>query len=328
MFFFIYFFTTAILLALGYFQGDASWWLALVNSFKYWLFLPLIIFWIETLWEGFTGFRTFCLLLLTGLWVYWYLWFPFYEKPPLVVGQPFKVMTHNLLFKNPNIDAVSDMVLKANPDTVSFQEVTESQGRQLKEKLKALYPNVTAVPALDVLTFSKLKIDKVVQVPCQPGYAQLVKLTHPTRPIYLVNLHTESIDPLDAFGSGERIAQAYHRREEMIMTVFAYLKNNSIPIEDTIMVGDFNSTEGNNLYKIINSYGLVDAYRAVSPILSTSFTFPQNMLGLLNRPGKVFPMLRIDYVYAGAKIKPLKGQVINEPTGSDHKPVMVELGLI
>jgi endonuclease/exonuclease/phosphatase family metal-dependent hydrolase len=327
---FLYIIGSAILLAAGYFWGDSLWWLALVNSFRYWLFAPLILFWIEQLWEGIDQGKGAALGVLTALWLFLYLWFPFYEKPG-VVEHPLKVMTFNLLYKNQNLDSVANAISKSDPDIVALQEITETQGKVLKNKLSANYPYTSFSSPhniLGVATFSKWKIERSSQIPIQIGYSQLVTIKHKNKNFHLVNIHTESIEPLDVFGQGTRILKAYQRREELIFGILAYLKNASAPLEDTILLGDFNSTEGNKLYRIIQAAGFTDSYRAVNSIFPNSFTFPNNLLGLFNREMKTFPILRIDYIYTGSHFKPISGYIFSGNTGSDHKPVIMNLGIL
>lgn len=336
MLFYLYVFIASGLLAAGYIMGDASWWLALINSFRYWLFVPLIIFWIEHLWVGLEKTPGIFLTLLTGLWIYFYIWFPFYEgldkkNTEKLIGPPIKVMSFNLLYKNINFDKVISTIREEAPDIVAFQETTQENATTLKENLAKDYPYVSFRSKRDIIgvsTFSKLPIESDAYIPTKVGYSELVKIKHPTRDFYLVNVHTESIDPLDLFGNEKNILRAYKDREKMLKDVVDSLKASSIPVSNTIVVGDFNSTEGNYLYRIMKSFGYKDSYREVNAILPSAFTFPNNVEGLLNRKGKFWPVIRIDFIYSGLGFKPLKSEVIDTETGSDHKPVMSTLGFV
>ncbi len=330
MFYYLYFFITSLLLLASYLLGDSYWWLALINSFRYWLFLPLVVFWIETIWEGATEFRVVTLSLLTGLWAFWYLWYPFYEKP-LPVQATVKAMTFNVLFRNDNFDSIISAIKTSDPDFVTLQEVTATQGNALKKGLADTFKYSTYASGKDILgvaTLSKFKIESVTQIPVSIGYSQVVKLKGPNKSFYVVNVHTESIDPLDVFGSGQNIERAYRHREEMLANIVKFLQQNNISLQDTIIAGDFNSTEGNKLYRNMKAYGFTDSYRAVNTVLPNAFTFPNNLLGLLNRKVNTFPLLRIDYIYAGSGFKPINGQVYAEQTGSDHRPFLVNLGVL
>jgi len=336
MLFYLYIIISYGLLIYGYLQGDSSWWMALINSYRYWLFVPAIIFWIEKLWNGIENLQALLLVLLTGAWIYFYVFFPFYEafdksKTPQFVGQPLKIMTFNILYKNGNYPLIVNAVQKGDPDIISFQETTATQAQQLKDSLKEQFPYMSfksIKEAVGVTTFSKIPLDSVQFFNLGVGQAQFMRVKTESRAIYLVNVHTESINPLDVFGEGDNIIRAYKQREKMIKSVIDGLSASNIPLSDTVFVGDFNSTEGNDLYKLMKSAGFSDTYRSVNPILFNSFTFPHNMLGLFDKPGKFYPLLRLDYIYTGSRFKTLKSTVVGGETGSDHLPVVSTVAML
>ncbi|MDX1921274.1 MAG: endonuclease/exonuclease/phosphatase family protein [Candidatus Caenarcaniphilales bacterium] len=336
MLFYLYIIVASGLLAAGFLLGDAYWWLALVNSFRYWLFLPLIIFWIEHLWIGLEKIPGIFLVTLTGLWIYFYIWFPFYEgldkkDATAQTGPQVKVMSFNLLYKNQNLDKVISTIQSEAPDIVALQETTQSNATVIKDKLAKDYPYASFHSKKEIIgvsTFSKFPIESDAYIPTKVGYSELVKIKHPSREFYLVNVHTESIDPLDLFGNTKNILRAYKDREQMLKDIIDSLKESSIPLNNSIIVGDFNSTDGNYLYRIMKSYGYKDSYREVNSILPSAFTFPNNVEGLLNRQGKFFPIIRIDFIYTGLSFKPIKSEVIDTETGSDHKPLVSVLGFV
>ncbi|MDJ0625230.1 MAG: endonuclease/exonuclease/phosphatase family protein [Candidatus Caenarcaniphilales bacterium] len=336
MLFYLYIFSASALLIAGYLFGDNYWWLGLINSFRYWLFAPLVIFWIEHLWVGIEKIPGAFMLLLTGLFIFLYVWFPFYEdfldkKDVEFVGKPIRVMTFNVFFENKNYSSIVEAIREGDPDVVALQETTPKTIQILEEKLQRDYPHKSFNSGSNIAgiaTFSKYPIEQRVSIPVKVGSAELVSLRNPNRNIILVNVHTESIDPLDVFGGEEKILKAYKNREVMLKHVIHYLNSHSIPLRNTIILGDFNSTEGNQLYKIMKKEGFTDSYRKVNAILPYAFTFPNNMKGLLKRPAKFWPLIRLDYIYVGERYKPLEAKVINTETGSDHKPVVSELGLL
>lgn len=324
---FLYIFSVLILLGLSYYNGDSSWWLALINSFRYWLFAPAILFWIESIWDGFSEGKTWGLSLLTVIWIVLYIWFPFYAINDTTAPN-LKVMTFNILYLNKNIESIISPINKAQPDIVAFQELTESQGEAIKQKLAATYPYSSFKSGKDILgvgTLSKIPIENIQQIPSKSGYSQLIKIQISNKNVFIVNVHTESVDPKNIFGEGEKILESYKRRELMISDILAYLNNNSIPIADTILLGDFNSTQGNKLYQIIKKAGFKDSYRAVNPILLNSFTWPTNMLGVYKKFKKTWAFLRLDYIYTGSHFKIIRSEVFQEETGSDHKPLISSL---
>ena len=335
MFFWLYIISTFGLLIWGYLAGDANWFLALINSFRYFLFLPLILFWIEKLWVGIEKFPLFLLTLLTGLFIYFYIWFPFYEvfdKSKVIVfkGEPLKVMTFNVLVVNPSTESIINTIRQARPQIIALQEITPTRASSLKNSLKDLFPfnsSSAGKSTIDTMVLSNYPIVKVQEIPLEAGNSQLVFIQTPTKLIPLINIHTESIDPLDIFGDQDNIFMAYKRREKSFNDIIDYLKRSGINLSEVMIVGDFNSTEGNQTYKIMQSAGLIDSYREVNPILPNSFTFPHNMKGLFKKLKDFWPLLRIDYIWAGSSYKCTDSEVVNQKTGSDHKPLISTFGL-
>ena len=325
---FLYILSLFALLGFGYYQGDSSWWLALINSFRYWLFAPALLFWLEIVWDGFSEGKTWGLSIVTVLWVFLYIWFPFYETPTAAGKQTIKAMTFNILYLNENINGIISPINKAQPDIIAMQEITENQGQALKQQLSAVYPYTSFRSSKEILgvgTFSKFPIESSKQIVSRSGHCQVLKIKAHNRDIFVINVHTESIEPKDIFGEEEKILASYKRREQMLIDILAYLSNNSIPVSDTILLGDFNSTEGNKLYQIIKKAGFKDSYRAVNPILFNGFTWPTNMRGVYKKLKTTWPFLRIDYIYTGNHFTTLNSETFQAETGSDHRPLVSNL---
>ncbi len=332
---YIYIISTITLVSLGYLLGDSIWWLALVNSFRYWLFFPLIIFWIEQIFVQIDKWQSTGLGILTVLWIFLYIWFPFYEsnKPIPLNGNPIKVMSFNILFKNRDMNPAFEALQKADTDIIAMQEITKPQAQVLGEALKEKYQynsyNNAPDKILGVATFSKSPLRKIGQIPSQYGHAELVEIEDASRKFYLVNIHTSSIDPLDIFDQPSNIQKAYENREKFFAEIFAYLRENQVDIKKVLLAGDFNSTEGNKLYQIVQAAGFKDSFREISPVIPfSSFTFPHNWLGLADRNAKMIPLIRIDYIFSGTGFKPIKADIVQEATGSDHRPVIMTLGIL
>jgi endonuclease/exonuclease/phosphatase (EEP) superfamily protein YafD len=314
-------------------MGDSIWWLALVNSFRYWLFIPAVFFWIDQLWNGIEQWAGIFLVLLTGVWIYFYAFTPlmnFIDKADKSLAPDFKVMTMNILYKNQGVNGVASIINKEQPDVVALQETTK---RSLEElvKILAAYPyrnfkSPTNVTGVDV--FSKYPISKPQVIPTEFGQAVYVEIQHPKKKINLINIHTESIDPLDVFGDTNKILHAYKGREQMLTSIKIFLSQAGLSPESLILLGDFNSTEGNYLYRQIADLQLQDSYYSINPIFFNGFTFPNNMLGLVNKPGSFVPLIRIDYIYHGKGFKTVKSKVSDEFSGSDHRPVISEIAIL
>ena len=97
-----------------------------------------------------------------------------------------------------------------------------------------------------------------------------------------------------------------------------------------LIMGDFNMTDQNEDYQRITArFG--DSFRAVGR--GMGFTFPdlstfQSLPDYWPLPVRLFPFLRLDYVFHNASFRPITAHIWPNAGGSDHRPVWVELALI
>jgi endonuclease/exonuclease/phosphatase (EEP) superfamily protein YafD len=84
-----------------------------------------------------------------------------------------------------------------------------------------------------------------------------------------------------------------------------------------IMLGDFNTTDQSDLYKLVQDTGLTDAFRAVG--WGFGLTWPVHF-GRANTP----PLVRIDYIWFTKHFGAVDAWV-GPQTGADHLPVLAEL---
>jgi endonuclease/exonuclease/phosphatase (EEP) superfamily protein YafD len=80
--------------------------------------------------------------------------------------------------------------------------------------------------------------------------------------------------------------------------------------EHVILLGDFNVTEREPAYRDVSS-GLTDLFRAVGTGAGSTWR-PHQLMGL------DFALLRIDYIFTGPGIRPLRASADCTPRGSDH----------
>ncbi len=97
-----------------------------------------------------------------------------------------------------------------------------------------------------------------------------------------------------------------------------------------LIMGDFNMTDQNEDYQRITAqFG--DTFHAVGN--GMGFTFPdlssfQSLPHYWPLPIRLFPFLRLDYIFHNAAFQPIAARVWPTAGGSDHRPMWAELALL
>jgi endonuclease/exonuclease/phosphatase family metal-dependent hydrolase len=97
-----------------------------------------------------------------------------------------------------------------------------------------------------------------------------------------------------------------------------------------LIIGDFNMTDQNEDYQRITArFG--DAFHAVGN--GMGFTFPdlssfQSLPNYWPLPIRLFPFLRLDYIFHNAAFRPIAARVWPTAGGSDHRSIWAELALL
>jgi endonuclease/exonuclease/phosphatase family metal-dependent hydrolase len=97
-----------------------------------------------------------------------------------------------------------------------------------------------------------------------------------------------------------------------------------------LIMGDFNMTDQNEDYQRITArFG--DSFREVGS--SMGFTFPdlstfQSLPDYWPLSVRLFPFLRLDYIFHNASFRAINARVWSSAGGSDHRPVWAELALV
>ena len=96
-----------------------------------------------------------------------------------------------------------------------------------------------------------------------------------------------------------------------------------------LIMGDFNMTDQNEDYQRITAR-FRDSFHEVGA--GMGFTFPdlssfQSLPDYWPLPIRLFPFLRLDYIFHNASFRPISARVWSTAGGSDHRPVWAELAL-
>jgi endonuclease/exonuclease/phosphatase (EEP) superfamily protein YafD len=171
-----------------------------------------------------------------------------------------EVASVNLLYTNPDVDAVADLLVDRDADVIVFTEYTEEHhARLLDSALVSSYPHRLVRPgpaALGVAVWSRLELD-VRDGPATVNHNVDVLVDGPDRPFRLLGVHTPTpvydFQPwLDDLAT---IEEAAHGRP-------------SIP---TLVIGDFNASYWHPAFRRILDHGFTDAHIAAGDGFSSSW---------------------------------------------------------
>ena len=123
---------------------------------------------------------------------------------------------------------------------------------------------------------------------------------------------TDKKDDLDTIGKTvlHKLSYAFQRRSDELKNVLTTMPPVSGPI---IMCGDFNEPPLSYNYRQMQKAGFVDTFTKVGRGIKPTYA------------GKL-PLLRIDYIWANDKVKPLNFKRLRYKA-SDHYPIMLDFSL-
>ncbi len=275
--------------------------------------------------------------------------------PAAAPGQPavdLRVMTFNLLYVNGAPEELAAAVRRAAPDVLLVQELSPTLATSLDAALRDEYPyrDLRPHPGPEgggVWSRRPLRVEEtwggvggVDGVGSAGGAStatgptrnslrwQHLSLEHGGRRVHLVNLHLTP--PEVYFGTVRRLPVPVYvgqstaqRRREVDAFVPAV---RALAREPLVVAGDLNLTDQTPEYRLLRSTGLRDAYREAG--WGFGLTFPAHPKLHLRGLGLPIPsLIRIDYVLHSRHFTTRSAAVLQEVTGSDHRPVVATLRL-
>lgn len=280
--------------------------LALLNTFAFWLHVPLLIVVPVALLlrKIYTVLPALALAVSTALW----LVVPMFPQPSEArdTGQELKVITFNLYTGNRQIDSVVDWLLEQEPDVIMFQEVSYANAvRTPLDRLMTALPHVLYFEKS--LLFSRFPIVEQDTASLSKGEKgrelihAVLELESGNIAVYGVRLSTPN---LSAGGYNE------DKRNDQIAYLFDVLDDETLPF---IIGGDFNLSEYSTVYHDL-SREIQDAFRTAGT--GPGFTWGPSQLPFL--------VMRLDYVFADSAFEITDARV-GPDLHSDHRPVVVTL---
>ncbi|HSM92139.1 MAG TPA: endonuclease/exonuclease/phosphatase family protein [Anaeromyxobacteraceae bacterium] len=231
------------------------------------------------------------------------------------------LVTQNLLF-NSRSERMVALLRGGGADVLCLQEVTPAWARRLDAALRERYPYRavearTGAYGVAIYSRAPLAEPSVVRdgrrvagqcAAIAPGGAEIVLCNvHLSSPAGIVERGTRWLSGFDA-NARVRGAQWRLLRE--------HVARRYPSARHLVVAGDFNTLDGEPLYREISS-GLVDAFAAVGS--GRGATLP-------TEPTSPFPLVRIDYVFSSPALAPRAASVL-PPAGSDHLGLRVELAV-
>lgn len=209
----------------------------------------------------------------------------------------------NLLSENAEVQQVSDFLEDSNPDVVVFLEYTRKWDGQLS-RLKENYPYKKLIPLpghFGIAVWSRLEMDAV-----QANYGSEkvpsieAEINTAAGPLTLIATHP--LPPLNQY--------QFHSRNNQLIKIAERLPDVN---ERVLVVGDFNLSSFSKHFTVLEEAGLRDTRKGFGLLP----TWPANFYLLSTT---------IDHALISDKLKVLNRSV-GPNIGSDHLPILMELGL-
>jgi vancomycin resistance protein VanJ len=295
---------------------DRFWWLALLNTFAVYLFLPIVVLMPVAIWHRrrwlIIGLVLSCLLFVGLFPPRLNFLFPSASQP-----EDLRAMTFNLLWHNRDYSKIARMIRQVNPDLIGVQELQPKELPNLLAAISSSYP-YHAIHPVDrfhtVGLFSRLPIEAVAALPEPPierGLQATIRYQQRSIRVLVTHLVSNYVPPGQPFIP--TIARVYRQRAaeiEWIQT--AILDRPALP---TVMLCDCNLTDTS------------EGYQQLRRVLKDSFQERGGGLGYTRLVTKfALPIQRIDYVWHDDRWQSIDA-FVGAATGSDHLPSIASLRL-
>lgn len=222
-----------------------------------------------------------------------------------------RVMSFNVQkFHNFGPAAVVAAIRKEKPDIVCLQEANQwDPGKPLPEEFRQAIPEYQVVQRGQTAILSKYPVGFGAVFALRSGTdgrpAQMLSVMVQGRPVSVICVHLQYF-PWDKSIS---VAQASRNLMKETQSLEDLVKEPGVP---TIVAGDFNTLPHGRIHRMMRRY-LTDCFAATAR--GFGLTLPA-----------VFPLKRLDYIYVGQGLSPVKCWV-SEEVASDHRAVVADLVL-
>jgi endonuclease/exonuclease/phosphatase (EEP) superfamily protein YafD len=250
-------------------------------------------------WKASSAVATMAALVLAyGAWPHAQSFARVSEAGKVFGEQPIKVASFNAWLPNSQADAVMAEILRLDPDVMVLVEVGPQTEQALAE-LRSEYPHqylCTSEPMCHLAIISKF-----------PLHAQSFRVGWRGPPMIRATLGGRA-DGLTVVGV--HTTRFPHSRAQLkqAMALADEMSRISGPL---IVMGDMNATPFSRVTRVLSE-------RAALTRLTDLPSWPSTW-GL--------PQIAIDHIFVSTGIRALSGQIMGRPSGSDHYPIAMALGL-
>ncbi len=297
-----YLIAMVVYFALRLILGDRLWWIALLNAFVIYTFIPayilLVLAALAGLWR-----QVARLGLLTLLSILWFG--PFFQQslvPVDATNPTLKVVTFNMGRSDEGVDWLRSL----DADVVILQEVEEPLPTDL-------YPYQIEQPGNRVL-LSRYPV--ISQDDDAPHPRAVVDVDGQEIAVYNVSMPVPIADS-ERFGIsadvpiiGKLVNYDEEQRNEEIMLLYEFLESEPLP---HIVAGDFNMSQHALIYSDL-TLDMTDVFRATSAGLGVTWS------------AESIPLLRLDYIWISDTLRAIDSD-IGPALGGDHLPVLATMDL-
>lgn len=300
---------------------DRLWWLALLNTLAFYLFVPLVFILPVAIWSRQSRLLVgLALPLLAFVALFGALFVPPAARlRPQAHGPALTVMSFNLLWSNQRYDDIAQAIQSVDPDIIGFQEATSKTIAALLPRLAGKYPYNTFAaysPSRSVGVLSRWPLDSVSALPNPPLERALrVTLRVGDHPLTVVVAHLAPNNmlgyPLDQFTT--LTAERYATRD----AESRYLQQDiQARAEPALLLCDCNMTDTSETHAIL-SVALRDSFQEAGWGLGHT----------LSGGGIPFPAQRVDYIWHTKELIAIAARV-GPDGGSDHRPIVATLQFV
>lgn len=243
--------------------------------------------------------------------------------------ETLRILSHNIGQDLSDYDLVDDLIQNSDADVVFLQELTGAYVNEHWPRLIDLYPYqihgpLQGLKRVGMGLLSKHPVTQKEDFKLDPEglvFQQRAIVNWKERSVSLYNIHTTfpwvylRRDPWLHRVPWPVYEDAVRRRE--IDNLLDWVRQDSNPV---LVGGDFNLNEHSEDYRKLRSL-LRDSFSDSGK--GFGFTWPANRTPVVNvRPA--IPCVRIDYLFHSSVFRSENAQVL-EKTGSDHRPILIEL---
>lgn len=319
----LYLICLVVYLLLHFLAAGRWWWLALLDNFIPWYFIPLLLViplgrFVNSPAIATAGF----LLLLVGAGWFGTRWLPKSTQPG---SASLRVITFNLYPYNQRLHDVAAWLLQEDADLVLLQEASAHIGTSF-DPLYDHYPHHAIQDHENgYLIFSRYPITQTPDSFFTDAYGwhlhQRVELDVNGQPLVVYNIHTHMPNqetPQINLPLIPDFVLKYDEtlRDDQIRLLVEFAQNETHPV---IIAGDFNMSEFSTAYSMLRQK-LKDAYQQAG--VGLGFSWPGGASEEM--PDFLPPLVRLDYLWHSPSLRATAANV-GSKLGSDHLPLHVTL---